>query len=286
MSREQKANTVRNAIIKLVKTESSLSANEIRIILSIERIVARLTSDPKLDKNLIFKGGFVLLKSLDSNRFTRDLDALGLDIDKDQIEELVPQALAFDLNDGFWFGDVKTESLDEQGEYGALRFNCAYQIGDPPTKKDGFKKLSRIHFDVGFGDAISSGLKRTMMPTLLTYETQTSWRVYPPEFIFSEKLQTFVKRSDTNSRSKDIYDMGILFDKCNPKKLIIAIKDTFERRSTEIPHSFVELANALDTNMLEHSWSSVKFMSEESTFDEAWNLLLRRLKNIDVALLK
>ncbi|MGE0634631.1 MAG: nucleotidyl transferase AbiEii/AbiGii toxin family protein, partial [Pseudobdellovibrionaceae bacterium] len=227
------------------------------------------------------KGGFVLLKTLGSNRFTRDLDALSNDIDKEQVEELVPQALALDLKDGFWFGDVKVESLDEQGEYGALRFNCAYQIGDPPSKSDALKKLSRIHFDVGFGDAIPGNLKRATMPSLLTYENQTSWRVYPPEFIFSEKLQTFVNRSSVNSRGKDIYDMGILFEQCDSKKLTVAIRETFRRRETEVPESFLEFANGVDTAMLKASWNSVKFTNEESSFSGAWDLFMDHLAKID-----
>ena len=223
MSREEKARIVRSAILKLVKGKNSLSANEIRVILALERIVARLSFDSKLDKHLIFKGGFVLFKTLGSSRFTRDLDALGLD--KGQIELLVPEGLALDLDDGFWFGDVKMGSLDEQGESGALRFDCAYQIGDPPAKKESIKKLSRVHFDVGFGDAIPADLKRTPMPTLLRLDSATSWRVYPPEFIFSEKLQTLVSRESGNSRAKDVHDLELLFEKCDLKKLLAAVDE-------------------------------------------------------------
>ena len=90
MSREEKARKVRNAILKIVKNDELLSPNEIRIILSLERIVARLSHDPILDKHLIYKGGFVLIKTLGSSRFTRDLDALGVNLEKLQVESLVP----------------------------------------------------------------------------------------------------------------------------------------------------------------------------------------------------
>lgn len=281
MSRESQAKAVRNSIVKMAKGGTSLDANEIRVILSLERIVARLSSDPKLDKHLIYKGGFVLLKTLNSNRFTRDLDALGIDIEKEVVEKLVPRALDIDLNDGFCFGDVRVESLDAQGEYGALRFNCAFQIGDPPEKAEAIKKLSRLHFDVGFGDAIPSDLKLSTMPSLLGYETQVSWRVYPPEFIFSEKLQTFVNRSSANSRGKDIHDLGILFEQCEPTKLKEAILETFSRRETPIPTSFVGFAKDVDTNVLENSWRSVKLTNEDTNFEDAWKLLLKHLSKID-----
>ncbi len=286
MSREEKAKKVRSAIIKIVKTERVLSANDIRVIVSLERIVTRLSTDSKLDKHLIYKGGFVLLKTLGSSRFTRDLDALGLDLDKEQIASLVPAALALDLDDGFWFGDVNVESLDAQGEYGALRFNCAYQIGDPPTKKEALKKLSRIHFDVGFGDTVPADLKHSAMPSLLSLDSKTSWRVYPPEFIFSEKLQTLVNRKSGNSRAKDVHDMGLLFEQCDFKKLLNAISDTFARRQTPMPESLLAFAESLDTRILESGWKAVKLSDEEKSFSERWDLLKTHLAKIDIALAK
>lgn len=286
MTREKRAIGVRNAIIKLIKEGVGLSANEIRVIVALERIVARLSTDPILDTHLVYKGGFVLLKTLGSERFTRDLDALGVDLEKEKIAELVPAALARDLDDGFWFGEIRVEDLEAQGEYGALRFDCAYQIGDPPAKKEAIKKLSRIHFDVGFGDELTSDLKRAAMPSLLPVNSKTSWRVYPPEFIFSEKLQTLVGRESANSRSKDVHDMGILYDKCDPKKMLSAIERTFSRRKTKLPPSFLEYANALDTRMLASSWGSVKVAGEEQTFDQAWDLLKSHLAKIDIALAK
>ena len=83
MSREKQARKIRSAIIDLVKSKGMLSANEIRVILSLERIVARLSRDPELDNHLVYKGGFVLLKTVGSGRFTRDLDALGLEVEKE-----------------------------------------------------------------------------------------------------------------------------------------------------------------------------------------------------------
>jgi hypothetical protein len=148
------------------------------------------------------------------------------------------------------------------------------------------KKLSRIHFDVGFGDELTSDLKRAAMPSLLSTESKTSWRVYPPEFIFSEKLQTLIGRASANSRSKDVHDMAILFEKCDPKKLLSAIERTFSRRKTDLPASFLEYANELDTKWLSSSWSSVKIAGEGQTFAQAWEILKSHLAKIDIALAK
>lgn len=282
MTREEQARKTRSALIDLSTKDSSLSVNELRIILALERIVARLSSEPLLDKHLIYKGGFVLMKSLGSERFTRDLDALGYGLEKRKLEALVPAAIKKDLDDGFWFGDGKIESLDEQGEYGALRFNFAYQIGDPPLKKDAIKKLSRVHFDIGFGDAIPSKLAKVKMNNLLKSSSEISWKIYPPEFIFSEKLQILVSRKDTNSRSKDIYDLVLLFEICkDTRKLKDAIEKTFTRRDTVVPKSFLIFAEELDLTYLQNAWKGVQISDSEVTFESQWTALKKHLRKLD-----
>lgn len=279
MSGEIKAQKIRAQLTKLANTKGSWSINELRIALGLERIVARLIHHKKLEKHLVYKGGFVLVRALGSDRFTRDLDALGVGIGKDEVAKLVPMALEADIQDGFWFGDIRVKPLDEQGEYGALRFDCAFQIGDPKTDK--LAKLSRIHFDVGFGDTIPSKLKTTRSESLLQGGKPISWRVYPQEFIFSEKLQTLVQRASSNSRGKDVYDLILLFDKCEDKKsLNEAVKSTFKTRGTEIPDSFYNFAKGLNLRQIEASWLSVR-VTHELDFETIWKRTLSMLKKFD-----
>ena len=73
-----------------------------------------------------------------------------------------------DLFDGLWFGDIEVEDLKDQGRYGGYRFKCAFQIGDPPKEKAKIKKLSRIHIDVGFGDAVKEMPAKQPMPSILS----------------------------------------------------------------------------------------------------------------------
>jgi hypothetical protein len=279
MSREEKARKIRTELTQMANTKDAWSINELRIVLGLERIVARLIHHKELEKHLVYKGGFVLMKALGSDRFTRDLDALGVGIDKDEVENLVPLALDADIQDGFWFGDVQIKPLDEQGEYGALRFDCAFQIGDPQMDK--LSKLSRLHFDVGFGDTIPTELANTSAESLLKGESPISWKVYPPEFIFSEKLQTLVERASSNSRGKDVYDLALLFDKCeNKKSLNEAVKATFKTRETDIPESFHDFAKGLNLKQIEASWRSVR-IAQELDFETVWKRTLAMLKKFD-----
>lgn len=283
MKQEAKANSIRQALKKVALHHPlKWSVNDFRIILTLERIVARLESDSTLREKLIFKGGFVLLKVWRHTRFTRDLDALGQGIDRKEVQAIVPKILAKNLDDGFWFGDVKVEELDHTGEYGALRFNSAYQIGEPPADKNKWTKLSRIHFDVGFGDPVTSNLDLLPMASILPSSPSVSWRVYPPEFIFSEKLEALVKRGSANSRAKDVMDLLFLLNQpLNPETLKTAIHQTFEHRKTPFPTSFAEFLYKLDTKVFEAAWNSLKEKSAAKDFESVWSELKERLQFLD-----
>lgn len=280
MSREEKARKVRAQLTKIAAQDNALTVNELRIILALERIVARLVQHNQLEKHLVYKGGFVLMKTLGSDRFTRDLDALGVGIDQGDVGRFVPEALEIDIDDGFWFGDIEVQSLENQGDYGALRFDSAYQLGDPEAGK--IAKLSRIHFDVGFGDEIPSKLKVTKSASLIPGEKPISWKVYPPEYIFSEKLQTLVNRASLNSRGKDVYDLVLLFEKCNDHAALNeAVRLTFAARNTKIPKSFFEFAKNLNLRQIEISWKNVQLEATDLEFSTVWNKLLAALKKFD-----
>lgn len=74
MSREEKARKIRAHITQIASGKDSWSINELRIVLGLERIVARLIHHKDLEKHLVYKGGFVLMKAHGSVRITRELD--------------------------------------------------------------------------------------------------------------------------------------------------------------------------------------------------------------------
>ena len=85
------------------------------------------------------------MRAYQSERFTRDLDALAADISKDELQYLVSEAIKQDLNDGLFYGDVEVEDLVDQGQYGGCRFKLPFQIGALPLDSHKMTKLSRIH---------------------------------------------------------------------------------------------------------------------------------------------
>ncbi len=277
----EKAKQITRAMKALVKKEPRININEVRIIVALERAIARLSRSSLLAEHLIFKGGYVLLKSYESLRFTRDADALAVAIPKEKLKDRICTALEIDLNDGLWFGDIQVQELTEQGEYGAYRFDCAFQIGEPELKK--LPNFSRIHIDVGFDDRLPTKPANQVMPSILEHEEPVTWKVYPLEYIFAEKIQTLFDRGSANSRAKDIYDLIYLSPRRqNHGSLVSAIKKTFENRGTVLPESFVKQADQFDKTILKAAWPGVKVLDEKMEFDEAWRVLMNFLKDLDM----
>jgi len=268
------------SIRNLAKEDSSLSINELRVVIALERAIARLEQDKNLAEHLVFKGGFVLLKHYKSVRFTRDVDALAIAISKQELKDSVERALSNDLDDGLWFGDIKVHDLEEQGKYGSYRFDCAFQIGEPdPAKKH---KLSRVHIDIGFSDLLTAKPIHQKMHSILRDNEPISWRIYPKEQVIAEKIQTLYDRGSGSSRAKDIYDILFLFSQCRDhKKLLSAIKNTFKDRKTTLPMSFVEEAKKFDRSILTLAWPGVKVLGDKPDFEEVWKTFLDYLEMLD-----
>jgi len=122
-----------------------------------------------------------------------------------------------------------------------------------------------------FGDFVDKDLRFESTSYTDNLRETLSWRVYPPEFILSEKLQTLVERADANSRAKDVYDLVWLFQKCEDQsKLMRAIEKTFERRRTQVPDSWKYFCESLDVQVLKASWRSVQMSGIDQSFDDCW----------------
>jgi len=283
VSESVSAQKIMDSLKKLSKSSKGSSINELRLILALERAIARIENHPKLSDHIIFKGGFVLLKTINSGRFTRDVDALALGLSRKKVPSLIEEALSFNLGDGFWFGDVATEDLTDQGPYGGYRMTVAFQVGESPTPGSSkIKRLSRIHLDVGFGDPVESLPKKQVMPSILQIGKPVSWSVYPFEYIFAEKLEALFSRGSSNSRAKDIYDMPLIFNQCSDmKSLRRAIKRTFDNRKTEIPESLLKTAESFQLEIMKSSWPSVELVEANTSFDSCWKSFLKVLRSID-----
>lgn len=277
----KKTNSSESIKAKLVFLGNNLDRdfNGLALEFAIERLIARLQATPKISKHLIFKGGFVMLKSYGSNRSTVDLDTSLQNLSIEESEALVRKIIATDWNDGVWMGSIDTEKLDHQTEYAGLRLIIRYSFGEP---KIDLKKLGKLILDIGVADAITPAPIESNLHPLLGGEP-ISWRVYPIETIAAEKLHALVSLGSQNSRFKDIYDLTLLLPKCSDFILLKkAIKKTFAHRSTELPMSFSNFWSTLDKSTLKRSVGAVTVASGTiPKFDILDKTLLQLLKILD-----
>jgi hypothetical protein len=280
-SAEQLKHRIRKAALELGVTDT----NRVRTIVTLERIIARLMANPYLKEHLVFGGGFVLFKEFGSDRYTKDADAIIKGERPEIITDRINEALSADLDDGFWFGDIKEEILEAENGYGGIRFNILYKVGGPFPTEEEKNNLRRIHLDISIGVDLEDVAKFTKTESLLESLSSIEWKVYPPEFIASEKIHCLLHRGYTNSRGKDIYDLSLIFKEVTDESLLNAIHRTFSRRNFKIV-SLYEVAKAVDTENLVRGYYQSQTESFRYSFDEAWKIILEKFEQLDLLRMK
>lgn len=269
-----------NRIKNVARTLGVDDVNRVRTIVVLERIIARLVTNSFLKEHLVFGGGFVLFKEFGSNRFTRDVDAIISGVSKDKLIQEVDIALKMDLDDGLWFERCDGVELETESGYGGYRFNIIYKVGSPkPSEKEKIK-LRRIHLDVSIGVDLEDVALITSTKSIIPILDSIEWKVYPPEFIASEKIHCLLYRGSLNTRGKDVYDLPFLLDDVKESDLAVAINRTFQRREFLIT-SLYEVANEIETYNLKENYKKILVQSK-SSFEENWDKILAKLKKIDL----
>lgn len=264
----QKSPTSESIKAKLTNLAQTLDRDFFGLSLefAIERLVARLQTDTKLAKHVIFKGGFVMLKCYGSNRTTIDLDTSVHGIAIEEAVELSKKAIEAPSQDGLWMGAIEIEDMDHQTEYHGKRLTLRFNIGVPHSK---ISALPKIILDIGVADVITPAPQQATIAPLIQGEP-ISWMVYPLETIAAEKLHALVSHGAFNSRVKDVYDLTVLIPRCTDKALLKnAIERTFKHRSTEIPESFADFWKSLDKTNFKRSFAKIETSSGEvPSFEE------------------
>lgn len=277
MTTKNKADSINQRLLAIQK-KLGVSFEHISTSFLIERLVARLMTNDKIKKSLVFKGGFVSLKVYESERYTIDLDALLLKSDVKQILELTKQVAAVDLDDGVWFHFQEEIDLQTQGEYGGIR--QVFRAGIGPKLRD-LKKAKLLNFDLGFGDPVTPAPHQAKTKAILG-EDEISWSVYPVETIVAEKIHALVSLGAANSRSKDVYDLSIFLAKAEPKILKDALKRTFKYRNTNLPATISDSLKSLDTKSLKRGWTSAtSTLKDAPSFDESFQIVIDELAKLE-----
>ncbi len=278
MTTKAKGTSIRQKITDLSK-KLGVPYQNLETVFMIERLVVRLVADKSLNAHLVFKGGFVGLRVYHSGRYTVDLDALLVKSHIGSTLALAKEKAEADMEDGVWFKFEEQVDLATQGEYGGVR--QTYRAGIGEVLKN-LKKAQVIHFDLGMGDPVTPGPQKIEVQPLLPMGEGLSWSVYPIETIIAEKLHALISHGNINSRSKDVHDLSVFLPKADASILSEALEKCFAFRETELPKSFSETIQSINTTSLQRGWiSATATVPKEREFKEAFDSVVKQMAKLE-----
>jgi len=259
-------------------TKQNLPYPQVLTQFLIERMAARLLQDKSLAKHIIVKGGYVIVRVYNSPRYTVDLDALAQGIELSVAVSKANAAISkSNMSDGVWFVFQNEIDLETQGEYGGIRLEFRSGLGTPPKK---LQKAQIINLDLAVGDAVVPQAKQMTTSSILD-QGEMSWQVYPPETTVSEKIHALVTRGETNSRSKDIFDINHLLDACKSSLLEKSLAATFESRGDKHPLNLIETLSTFDRTILKRGWKgAVGPLASKFDFEDTFKTMIQKLEKL------
>ena len=239
--------------LKNIAVKRNLDFNTLLRLYMYDRFIERLAVSKYRDK-FILKGGFYLstLFGLES-RSTKDIDTAIKDANftKENVEEMIKSIISIDINDGALINFVEIGNIHEEDQYGGFRVILSVKVD---TIRENFQ------IDIATGDPI------TPKPVVYKYrpilgDSYVNVWSYNIETVIAEKLETILRRAETNSRIRDYSDLYLIYTKgWNDVKvddLRKAIDKTFEKRN--YTGNIEEAITILkDSKIIKNRWDSYK----------------------------
>ena len=197
-----------------------------------ERFLHRLSISPYSDE-FILKGASLFLVWKGQNfRATKDADFLSFKShDEKELAEIIREICSIPgyEEDGIIFetDSIEVEPIREEQAYGGTRVTLLARLYNA--------KIS-LQIDIGYGDVVTPSPENVIYPTILN-RPAPHLRAYTRYSLVSEKLNVMVELGLANSRMKDFYDIWLVSNlfEFDFNLLCASVKDTFERRKTDIP---------------------------------------------------
>ena len=229
------------SICKKISDETGLSYNVIQTHYFLETILEKISKSDE-NQNFIFKGGFLLASFIGiKQRSTVDIDFLirKFTLTKENISQKLEKILKHEVYEDINYEIKKIEEIRKDDEYGGFRIAIE-------CKLDIIRQI--ILLDIATGDPIT--------PKEIVYKYKSTFEdkiyeiyTYNIETILAEKIQTIYQRGVFNTRSKDFYDVYILFHlkkkEIDYEKLSIACQNTFIHRNNQF--NVIDILNVLGT---------------------------------------
>ena len=239
-------------IIRNLAKEKGIHAQEILQIYMFERIIERLSVSPYKD-NFILKGGLLISAILGiEERTTMDMDTTikGLLMKKENIKNIINEILNQEVNDGIEFQLIDVTPIREEDKYENFRVSIQAVYG---------KMKIPMKIDITTGDVITPQEVQFLYP-LLFEDRHIKIKAYTQETIMAEKFETIMSRNVGNTRTRDFYDLHLLYHlyhkNANWNILKEAVFATADRRgSLSILNNIEQILVALnESDYLKNSW--------------------------------
>ena len=269
------------AVCQKISKETGLTFNQVQTHYFLESILEKI-ADSDENENFIFKGGFLLANVIGiRQRSTVDIDFLirRFSLTEENIEQRFKRILQTGKDNGITYEIQKIEEIHKDDEYGGFRIKILCRL-------ENIRQV--IPLDIATGDPIT--------PNEISYEYKSIFSdkvfeicAYNIETMLAEKIQTVFQRGVFNSRSKDFYDIYVLYhlkkEEIDFGSLKKACQNTFKHRNTDFNIGSIlgVLQNLKDEQDLKTRWKSYQkrfSYAEKVSFDDVINTAVELIEKI------
>lgn len=223
--------TNKNAVqarINTLSKELNIKVNVLLATYFFDAFLLRL-SKSEYSEDFIFKGGFYLSAIIGiQNRYTKDLDfkLTGQDLEERNLTDIIKEIISVPAEDDITFEFESISPIRDEDEYGGFTVSLTGHLENI---------RQTVNLDIATGDPITPNAVIYKYKRLLEEDT-LDFQAYNLETVMTEKIQTVFNRGLLNSRSKDFYDIYIIYklkwNEINISDLKEAFKKTCEYRET------------------------------------------------------
>ncbi len=236
--------------IRNISKEKNVDFNTLFRLYMYDRFLERL-SRSKYRDHFVLKGGFYLSTLFGvENRATMDIDTAfrKADFDEKTIVNMIKEVISIEIDDNAILKYVGIEPIRDEDEYGGYRVTILVEY-------EGMKQS--FHIDIATGDPITpKEIRYKYLPLLGDYYIDLY--AYNMETLLAEKIETILSRLELNGRTRDFYDVYLIYTKewknINGDHFRKAIERTFAKREYN-GNPFEALDIIKNSEVLKERWN-------------------------------
>lgn len=230
------------AIVKNIAKQKGITAQLVLQNYFLERLLERI-SYSNYKNHLILKGGFLIasIVGLDT-RTTMDMDVTikGQPLTEEHLRLMFKEIIDIPTEDNIQFEIKSIHEIRENDEYNGYRIHLIanYEVIASPLK-----------IDITTGDQITPKEIQYQFPMMFS-ESKISVLAYNLETVLAEKLETILSRGDQTTRSRDFYDVYLIWklhaSYISKVDLLEAlIQTSLKRNSYSLLKIYIETVNSI-----------------------------------------